>query len=990
MRKLFTFLCAALMSVGMWATTVTWNSSDLPDASDSFSKDGVTLTCDWIEKEDGTNISGPGTFTTDLGNFSKIEVNADDAGVSGDGWDGSTWTGNAASVSFEGEINFLSSIVFTIASAAPTVPSWVREGDEWEDATKTLTVNSNLPVNAYMNKTGIEHVIINNGVTSIGQNAFLYCEGIKSVTIPNSVTSIGNAAFQGCFELKSVTIPNSVTSIGDDVFNGCDGMTSITIPNSVTSIGNRAFYWCSGLTSIEIPNSVTSIGGEAFSKCTGLTSITIPNSVTSIGGSAFYQTPESLTSIVVESGNTNYDSRGNCNAIIETSTNKLIAGCKNTIIPNSVTSIGDYAFFGCTGLTSVTIPNGVTSIGEWAFCWCWSLPSITFPSSVTSIGGTAFQGCYALTSLTCGATTPPTLGSGVFAAISGKSNIPLYVPYGSVAAYEAAEQWNEFNIQAIPAPTPTVVASGNCGPKVGEEYSDNLTWTYYSDNSLVIEGSGAMADFEFSYATYDMDYPWINYRNQITSVSVGEGITTIGNSAFSEFTDLQSISLPSTLQTIGSTVFYYCEKLPSITIPANVTSIGVSTFSYCELLASANIPVGVTLIPESLFYDCHALQTIVLPEGVQSIGEEAFYSCYGLTNISFPSTLTQIGDYVFNWSTSLASITLPESIESIGEAAFAACTSLTNVTMLGSTPATLGEAAFRTLSSSLTFTVPTCELIDTYAAAGYDTYVDANYQSSSTSIVSATGDCGGSTPTAVEIGDPNNASEIETFLTNNDGQTIDELIIDRPVLNNMYNTLCLPFDMNATQIAASSLNGVEIFELNSVEVVNDELFLGLSDAVNAVVAGRPYIVKYSAASQLDDLDFENVTINNADLTAQAVTMNGVTFKGTFTPFVMGIQNGFDTNGGYLFLGQNNVLYWPNTDNPLKPFRAYFYIDLNSGSSNAPLRFGMPARIGRPASTPTGVESIQPSAVSSQKVMIDGVLYIIRGEHMYDAQGQIVK
>ena len=239
------------------------------------------------------------------------------------------------------------------------------------------------------------------------------------------------------------------------------------------------------------------------------------------------------------------------------------------------------------------------------------------------------------------------------------------------------------------------------------------------------------------------------------------------------------------------------------------------------------------------------------------------------------------------------------------------------------------------------------------------------------------------------IGDPNNASEIETILTNNNGQTIN-VIIDRPVLNNMYNTLCLPFDMNATQIAASSLNGVEIFELNSVEVVNDELFLGLSDAVNAVVAGRPYIVKYSAASQLDDLDFENVTINNADLDDEAITMNGVTFKGTFTPFVMGIQNGFDTNGGYLFLGQNDVLYWPNTNNPLKPFRAYFYIDLNSGSSNAPLRFGMPARIGRPAQMPTGVESIQPSAVSSQKVMIDGVLYIIRGEHMYDAQGQIVK
>ena len=542
--------------------------------------------------------------------------------------------------------------------------------------------------------------------------------------------------------------------------------------------------------------------------------------------------------------------------------------------------------------------------------------------------------------------------------------------------------------EPVPTPTPTVVASGNCGAKVGDEYGTNLTWKYYSDNSLVIEGSGAMADFEFSYATFDMDYPWISYRNQITSVSVGEGITTIGNSAFSEFTNLQSISLPSTLQTIGSTVFYYCEKLPSITIPANVTSIGRSTFSYCELLASANIPVGVTLIPESLFYDCHALQTIVLPEGVQSIGEEAFYSCYGLTNISFPSTLTQIGDYAFNWSTSLASITLPASIESIAEAAFAACPSLTNVTMLGSTPATLGEDAFATMSSSLTFTVPTCELIDTYAAAGYDTYIDANEQSSSTSIVSATGDCGGSTPTAVEIGDPNNATEIETFLTNNNGQTIDELIIDRPVLNNMYNTLCLPLDMNATQIAASSLNGVEIREFTGASVEGTTLNLSVGDPVNAVVAGRPYIVKYSAASQLDELHFEGVTINNAVLDNMAVTFDGVTFKGTFTPFVM--PNGLNFQGGYLFLGQNNQLYWPNTSNPLKPFRAYFYVDVESSTpSNAPKYRGMPARIVEGKNVATGVENAQ-SANQCTKVIVDGQLIIIKNDVRYNAQGQIVK
>ena len=194
-------------------------------------------------------------------------------------------------------------------------------------------------------------------------------ESVEYSSVTYTVTSIGYEAFYGCDGLTSVTIGNSVTSIGDVAFESCGGLTSVTIGNSVTSIGDQAFSQCIGLTSITIPNSVTSIGQMAFALCISLASIEIPNSVTSIGVGAFAGISD-LTSIVVASGNTKYDSRDNCNAIIETSSNTLIAGCPNTIIPNGVTSIEVGAFYYCPGLTSITIPNSVTSIGVSAFSGC--------------------------------------------------------------------------------------------------------------------------------------------------------------------------------------------------------------------------------------------------------------------------------------------------------------------------------------------------------------------------------------------------------------------------------------------------------------------------------------------------------------------------------------------------------------------------------------------------------------------------------------------
>lgn len=276
----------------------------------------------------------------------------------------------------------------------------------------------------YSSRDSIKNVIIGDSVTSIGSVAFCNCGKLTSVTIPNSVTSIEEYAFYWCFSLTSVTIPDSVTIIGEGAFLWCTKLASITLSNSVTSIGDNVFLGCSGLTSITIPNNITTIGVKAFSYCSG------------------------LQTIIVDGDNTMYDSRNNCNAIIKTATNTLIVGCQNTIIPNSVTSIGERAFDGCSGLGFLTIPNSVTSIGEWAFNDCSGLKSVTIPNSVTSIGMLAFDECSGLTRITCEAATPPACGWNAFVGVD--RSIPLYVPAESVPAYQTADEWEEFtNIVAI-------------------------------------------------------------------------------------------------------------------------------------------------------------------------------------------------------------------------------------------------------------------------------------------------------------------------------------------------------------------------------------------------------------------------------------------------------------------------------------------------------------------------------------------------------------
>ena len=479
----------------------------------------------------------------------------------------------------------------------------------------------------------VESVTILDGVTSIDDNAFSGCTNLTSITIPDSVTSIGSDAFKGCTSLTSITIPNSVTSIGGGAFHGCASLTSITIQNGITSIEYNAFEGCTSLTSITIPDSVTSIGGYAFSGCSSLTSITIPESVTSIGESAFSGCT-SLTNITIPDGVTSIGNRAfsDCTSLI------------NITIPDSVTSIGGSVFSGCSSLTSITIPERVTSIGRYAFSSCIGLTSITIPDSVTSIGDSAFSGCIGLTSITI-PDSVTSIGESAFSGCSGLTSITIP---NSVTSIGGSAFYSCSSLTSITIPNSVTNigswAFGNTRLYIINNNSDiEMTFdrtSYFGPVSwytqLIVDKNGnktyreGTTDFElidnadgFIFTKINGEYKLVSYIGQEETVTLPLDINGYEYKIYG-MQGVRNVIIPDGMTSIGDSAFSGCRSLTNITIPESVTSIGGYAFSGCSSLTSITIPNSVTSIDWYAFSGCSSLESITMPDSVTSIGWDVF------------------------------------------------------------------------------------------------------------------------------------------------------------------------------------------------------------------------------------------------------------------------------------------------------------------------------------------------------------------------------
>ncbi len=504
--------------------------------------------------------------------------------------------------------------------------------------------------NAFKNNDMIRNIYIPDSVTSIGENAFYDCDQLTSVFIPDSVTSVGSSCFYSCNNLTYAKLPQNMDVVSSNMFYECKKLETVVFGMNVTEIGAWAFYNCSQL-KVDLPGNIVKIGVGTFENCKSLTEITIPKSLTECDWRIFSGC-SNLKTIKFEKGITTIPANLFYGAdtiwfdgleeidIPETVTtigNSAFFNCRNlTTVTGmkNVTKIGDNAFYNCSNLVNIKLPENLTEIGVWAFYNCNQL-KVDLPGNIVKIDWSAFRNCKSLTEITI----PKSLtdcGSDIFSDCSnlktikfekGITTIPAYLFYGSNSWFDGLEEID------IPE---TVTTIGK-------------------------------------YAFYDC-------RN-LTTVTGMKNVTKIGDDAFYNCSNLKEITIPDTVESMGTSIFYGCTSLKSVVLPNKRVNITDSTFYNCSSLESITLPDTVEYIRNNAFYGCSSLKKIVWSKSIKEIENNAFKGCSSLTEIIIPDGATSIGSNAFQNCTSLASVRIPNSVTSLGTYIFDGCSSLTDVAL---------------------------------------------------------------------------------------------------------------------------------------------------------------------------------------------------------------------------------------------------------------------------------------------------------------------
>ncbi|MBQ7499976.1 MAG: leucine-rich repeat protein [Clostridia bacterium] len=501
----------------------------------------------------------------------------------------------------------------------------------------------------------VKTVTVEEGITAIPDEQFYIYYNLESVTLPSTVASIGVRAFSSCMRLVSFDIPESgLVSIGQQAFTGSSSLASIDLPETLETLGAQAFNGCTSLGSIVIPDSVTALSNGLFYGCTALTSVTIPDTLETIEYGGFIYC-SSLAHIDLPDGLKTIDQAAfeNCTAL------------ESIEIPESVDTLGSDCFHGCTSLTEITIPGNLTDIPYGSFEACTALEIVRIPVSVTNISLRAFYQSTAITDVYYEGTEEQ------WAQIS----IDRY----NDTLTSAKIHYNEYSN----------VVTGTCG--------DALVWKLNLDTGvLTISGTGDMYDYNSSYifagmeVIYSTDAPWFEYKNDIVAVNIADGVTGIGNNAFTFCPNIESINIGKDVEAFNTGCCVTCDSLAAVNVDnanANIASADGAVYNKAmtELKfypgakadESFTIPAGVTTVAASAFANNLILKELVVTSDVVSTGAYAFSGCKALQNVSL--NCGSIGDYAFASCGKLESAVLGANVASIGEYAFSNCFKLASV-----------------------------------------------------------------------------------------------------------------------------------------------------------------------------------------------------------------------------------------------------------------------------------------------------------------------